>query len=63
MHHNEGMINSTNIPTARTALPASAWGADTVRICARQDEARWAADPRLDAEELAAAFARALEVK
>lgn len=33
-------------PTPRTALPASAWGADTARIHARIDESLAAADPR-----------------
>lgn len=32
----------------RTALPASAWGADTARIHARIDESLAAADPRDD---------------
>lgn len=59
MGHNEGMINTDNRPTH----PASFWGADAARIAAREDEARWAADPRLDADELAAALARALEVR
>ena len=41
-------MKSANPQPPRTALPASAWGADTARIHARIDESLAAADPRDD---------------